>query len=146
MRLTRRTNLAMRVLMACAVNRDRVLRIHELATAVNASEAHLAVVINQLSRLGFVRTIRGRSGGLELQGEPEDISVGKVFRLFEGGAPLAECFDAAANTCPLSACCRLSTSIAVALEAFFAALDSVTLGDLVTGNTQLSGILELDAR
>ena len=141
MRLTTKTNLAMRVLMACAVNRGAVLRKHELAAAINASEAHLSVVINQLSRLGFITTLRGRGGGLSLRLAPEDISVGKVFRLFEGGMPLAECFDRTANTCPLSSCCRLNTSIARALEAFFRELDGVTLADLVAGNAGLFQIL-----
>jgi Rrf2 family nitric oxide-sensitive transcriptional repressor len=144
MRLTTKTNLAMRVLMACAVNQGVVLRKHELAAAINASEAHLAVVINQLSRLGFITTLRGRNGGLSLRLSPEEISVGKVFRLFEGGMPLAECFDRAANTCPLSSCCRLNTSIARALEAFFRELDSVSLADLVTGNAGLARLLLVD--
>lgn len=144
MRLTTKTNLAMRVLMACAVNGDRVLRKHDLAMAVNASEAHLAVVINQLGRLGFITTIRGRSGGLKLRLTPREISVGKVFRLFEGSVPLAECFDREANTCPLSSCCRLNTSIGRALEAFFRELDDVTLLDLVHENAGLARILEID--
>lgn len=144
MRLTTKTNLAMRVLMACAVNRGRVLRKHDLATSINASEAHLSVIINQLSRLGFITTLRGRNGGLSLRLAPEDISVGKVFRLFEGGLPLAECFDRAANTCPLSSCCRLNTSIARALEAFFRELDGVTLADLVKENAGLARLLLID--
>ncbi|MCT4682105.1 MAG: Rrf2 family transcriptional regulator [Roseicyclus sp.] len=144
MRLTTKTNLAMRVLMACAVNRGQVLRKHDLARTVNASEAHLAVVINQLGRLGFLTTVRGRNGGLKLRLAPEDISVGKVFRLFEGGMPLAECFDRQTNTCPLSSCCRLSGSIGRALEAFFATLDDVTLADLVEENAGLARILEIE--
>jgi Rrf2 family nitric oxide-sensitive transcriptional repressor len=144
MRLTTKTNLAMRVLMACAVNRGQVLRKHDLASAVNASEAHLAVVINQLGRLGFVTTVRGRNGGLKLRLAPQEISVGKVFRLFEGGMPLAECFDRETNTCPLSSCCRLSGSIGRALEAFFATLDGVTLADLVEENAGLARILQIE--
>jgi Rrf2 family nitric oxide-sensitive transcriptional repressor len=144
MRVTTKTNLAMRVLMACAVNRGRVLRKHDLARAVNASEAHLAVVINQLGRLGFITTVRGRSGGFRLRLAPEDISVGKVFRLFEGSVPIAECFDRDANTCPLSSCCRLNRSIARALEAFFQTLDPVSLAELVDGNAGLARLLEVD--
>jgi Rrf2 family nitric oxide-sensitive transcriptional repressor len=145
MRLTTKTNLAMRVLMACAVNRGQVIRKHDLARSVNASEAHLAVVINQLAKLGFITTTRGRSGGLTLRLAPEEVFVGKVFRLFEGGVPLAECFDREANTCPLSSCCRLNTSIGRALEAFFATLDTVSLADLVNENAGLARLLEIPA-
>jgi Rrf2 family nitric oxide-sensitive transcriptional repressor len=120
-----------------------VLRKHDLARAINASEAHLAVVINQLGRLGFVTTVRGRAGGLHLRLAPEEISVGKVFRLFEGGVPIAECFDRDSNTCPLSSCCRLNASIARALEAFFQTLDPVTLRDLVAENSGLARLLDV---
>jgi Rrf2 family nitric oxide-sensitive transcriptional repressor len=143
MRLTTKTNLAMRVMMACAVNRDQKLRKHEIAQSVNASEAHLAVVINQLGRLGLLNTSRGRSGGVTLAREPEEISVGAVFRLFEGGLPVAECFDRETNTCPLADCCRLNISIARALEAFFSTLDGVTLADLVQDNSGLARMLDI---
>jgi len=143
MRVTTKTNLAMRILMACAVNRDRTLRKHDLARMINASEAHMAVVINELGRLGFLSTVRGRAGGFRLKLSPDEISVGTVFRLFEGGTPIAECFDRQNNTCPLSSCCRLNASIARALEAFFATLDPVTLEDLVKENAGLARILDL---
>lgn len=55
MRVNIRTNLAMRVLMPCAVNRDRTLRKHDLARTINASEGHMAVAINDLGRLGLRR-------------------------------------------------------------------------------------------
>jgi Rrf2 family nitric oxide-sensitive transcriptional repressor len=143
MRVTTKTNLAMRILMACAVNGGRTLRKHDLARLINASEAHMAVVINELGRRGFLTTVRGRAGGFRLKLAPEDISVGTVFRLFEGGVPIAECFDRQTNTCPLSSCCRLNTSIGRALEAFFATLDPVTLADLVQENTGLARLLDL---
>ncbi|MCB1833348.1 MAG: Rrf2 family transcriptional regulator [Geminicoccaceae bacterium] len=141
--MTTRTNLAMRVLMACAVNVGHVLRKHDLARTINASEGHTAVVVNELGRRGFITTVRGRAGGFRLRLAPEEISVGKVFRLFEGGAPIAECFDHQSNTCPLSCCCRLNASLARAHEAFFRTLDPVTLRDLVDGNSGLSRILEI---
>ena len=63
MRLTTRTNLAMRTLMFCAVNPDRIVRKHEVAEPCGASENHLAQVIHLLARKGYIRTQRGRSGG-----------------------------------------------------------------------------------
>lgn len=56
MRLTTRTNLAMRTLMFCAVNPGQIVRKHEVAEACGASENHLAQVIHMLARKGYVRT------------------------------------------------------------------------------------------
>ncbi len=143
MRLTTRTNLATRVLMFCAVNRDRTVRTSEIAKRCNASLNHLLQVVNLLQASGFVETIRGRAGGLRLATEPERVSIGKVFRLFEAGAPFAECFDIETNTCPLTEICRLKSFIARAVEAFYHELDMVTLADLVKGNCGLHELLHL---
>ncbi len=87
MRLTTRTNLAMRTLMFCAANPGRIVRKQEVAETCNASENHLAQVIHLLAQKGYLKTIRGRSGGLMLGRRAEDIRVGEVFRAFEAGPP-----------------------------------------------------------
>ncbi len=143
MRLTIRTNLATRVLMCCAVNAGRTLRSADIAEACNASGNHLAQVIHQLQVQGFVATQRGRSGGLQLARPASEISIGRVFRLFESGVPFAECFAPDTNTCPLVSSCRLRSFIARAVEAFYAELDQVTLQDLVQGNCGLEGLLAM---
>ena len=56
MRLTIRTNLAMRTLMLCAANPGRIVRKHEIAGICNASENHLAQVIHLLAINGFLNT------------------------------------------------------------------------------------------
>ncbi|MEZ5799046.1 MAG: Rrf2 family transcriptional regulator [Paracoccaceae bacterium] len=147
MRLTTRTNLAARVLMSCASNPGRTLRASDIAETCNASGNHLAQVIHQLQLYGFVTTQRGRAGGLSLARDPAEISIGRVFRLFEAGTPFAECFDKD-NTCPLVSDCRLRNFIARAVEAFYHELDLVTLDDLTRGNCGLSQILAIapDAR
>ncbi|WP_081963987.1 Rrf2 family transcriptional regulator [Hoeflea sp. BAL378] len=143
MRLTTRTNLATRVLMFCAVHDGRVVRSSDIARACNASNNHLGHVIHQLQQHGFVETMRGRAGGLQLALKPRDISIGRVFRLFEAGVPFAECFAGAENTCPLTGECRLRGFITRAVEAFYHELDMVTLEDLVRGNCGLETILAL---
>ncbi len=144
MRLTLRTNIAMRALMTCAVNPERVLRKSEIAAVCGASEAHLALVINQLAKTGFIKTLRGRGGGIRLSKPPEAISVGRVFRVFEADTPFAECFSAQDNHCPLATVCTLRCALATALDAFYASLDSVSLADLTNGNTGLERLLMLE--
>ncbi len=104
MRLTTRTNLAMRTLMFCAVNDGRVVRKHEVAEACNGSENHLAQVIHLLAQHGFLRTVRGRSGGLQLGRSVDDIRVGEVFRTFEAAYRLRNALTAKRTMLPA---CRL---------------------------------------
>lgn len=141
MRLTTRTNLAMRTLMFCAVNRGRTVRRHEIAEACNASENHLAQVIHLMAQRGFIRTVRGRNGGLSLGRNAEDIAVGDVFRSFEAPLPFAECFVEQGCTCPLQVSCRLRGGLSDALDAFYGTLDRISVSDLVKDNRGLQALL-----
>jgi Rrf2 family transcriptional regulator, nitric oxide-sensitive transcriptional repressor len=144
MRLTTRTNLATRALMACAVNEDIILRSADIAARTNASLNHMLQVVNTLQEFGFVQTIRGRTGGLRLSRPAAQIIMGDVFRIFESNIAFAECFDANTNTCPLINTCRLKSYLARAVEAFFHEMDQVSLHDLVVGNCGLSAMLQMD--
>lgn len=143
MRLTMRTNLAMRVLMACAVNKDHIVRRAQVARTINASENHIAQVVNMLSAAGFLTTTRGRAGGLALARAPSEISIGEVFRHFEAGLPFAECFAGGGDSCPLRAACRLRAALEVALDAFYGELDGTSLADLVDDNAGLEALLHI---
>lgn len=143
MRLTTRTNLAVRTLMTCAVNDHRLVRKQDVAAAVNASENHLAQVVNRLAQTGFITTVRGRHGGFHLARPAAEISIGAVFRAFEAGLPFIECFGEA-NTCPLRPACRMGHHLERAVEAFYATLDPLTLADLTDCNTGLEAILAID--
>jgi Rrf2 family nitric oxide-sensitive transcriptional repressor len=144
MRLTTRTNLALRTLMFCAVNKDSLVRKQDAAQAVNASENHLAQVINKLGQEGFIITQRGRHGGFHLARAASSISVGEVFRAFESGLPFMECFSPN-NTCPLKAHCVMRAHLSRAVEAFYSALDEVYLSELVECNAGLQAILNMEA-
>ena len=143
MRLTTRTNLAMRTLMFCAVNPGRIVRKHEVAEACAASENHLAQVIHLLARKGYIKTQRGRSGGLMLARSPDLIGVGEVFRALEAVLPFTECTEDHQATCPLAGCCRLKCVLQEALDAFYARLDQSTLADLVSDNADLEKLLKV---
>ncbi|MFB9149733.1 RrF2 family transcriptional regulator [Roseovarius ramblicola] len=140
MRITKRTNIAIRLLMFCAVNPDRLVTKAEIAERCNTSESHLAQIVNRLGQLGFLRTQRGRTGGVTLGRPMSEISVGEVFRKLEENVPVAECFADVDNTCPLTEACRLRHVLVEAVEAFYLRLDKVTLDELVCGNDALVSI------
>jgi Rrf2 family transcriptional regulator, nitric oxide-sensitive transcriptional repressor len=144
MRLTIRTNLALRALMFCAVNHPNIVRKNDIAERCNTSPNHMAQVVNMLGQQGFVRTVRGRGGGIRLAHRPEDISVGAVMRAFESDVPFAECFANGANCCPITPYCRLKEAFSGALGAFYGHLDGVMIADLVRGNPGLRSLLALD--
>lgn len=141
MRITKRTNIAVRLLMYCTANPGGLVTKAQIAKCCNASENHLAQVIHQLAQLGFIHTQRGRNGGLELARDASDIKIGDVFRALEAPVPMTECFADVDNTCPLVEACRLRDALVAASEAFYAKLDEVSLDGLVCNNPELLNIL-----
>ena len=141
MRVTKRTNIALRVMMFCAANPGRLATKAEISQGCQTSENHLAQVINQLAQIGLLHTQRGRNGGLSLARPPHDVTIGEVFRALEGPLPLAECFSDTDDSCPLISACRLRLALQDAAEVFFAHLDGITLDALVCDNPALMHLL-----
>lgn len=137
MRVTKRTNIAIRVLMYCAANSDRLVTKSEIARNCNASENHLAQVVNRLGQLGFLETHRGRNGGLELARSAQAITIGAVFRALEAPPQQNVCCADTDSACPLSEACRLRIALSDAYEAFFSHLDEISLETLVSNNIAL---------
>lgn len=142
MRITKRTNIAIRVLMYCAANAGRLVTKSEISARCNTSENHMAQVINQLAHLGFLKTQRGRSGGMRLGRPSAQIRIGHVFRQIEAQVPASECFADVDQSCPLVSACRLRLALVDAVEAFYAHLDDITLDALLCGNDALLEMLQ----
>ncbi|MGB0497491.1 MAG: RrF2 family transcriptional regulator [Rubricella sp.] len=143
MRLTIRSNHALRVLMVCAVNPGQMLRSSDIAKTCNSSEHHLAQIIHRLARLDFIASTRGRSGGVKLARAPEEIVIGDVVRAIESDFPFAECFGEGECDCPIADVCILKGHFSDALDAFYAVLEKVTLADLVRDNGTLAERLRI---
>jgi Rrf2 family nitric oxide-sensitive transcriptional repressor len=132
MRLTTFSDYALRVLMYAAAAGDRLITIEETAEAYDISRAHLMKVVNILTRTGYIRGVRGRSGGFTLARPPEAINLGDVVRATEPDFALVECF-ATGNQCLITRRCRLPEVLNEALSAFIGTLDRYTLADIVLG-------------
>lgn len=130
MRLTNFSDYALRMLMYAASAGDRLITIEETARVYNVSKAHLNKVANTLTRAGFLKAVRGRSGGLLLGRRPEDIGIGDVIRVTEPDFTLVECF-ATGNQCVLTRSCRLAGVLSEAAASFHSTLDRYTLADIV---------------
>jgi len=141
MRLTRHTDNALRALTYVAMHDAEPSRITDISRRMGMSEDHVAKVIARLSELGFVTTIRGRSGGVRLARPASRIRVGDVVRATEDNMVLVECFDPATNQCPIAPACVLARALDKALESFLAVLDGYTVADLIAKPRALTRLL-----
>lgn len=143
MRLTQKTDFAMRVLMYLTVQAE-VATVPEIASRFDISENHVMKVAHELSRAGWVQTRRGRGGGLTLAIEPKVLRIGDVVRHFEPDFRLVECFDPELNTCILTKACELEKVMRHALELVLDYLDTVTLADLTQDSKNLGQLMQIE--
>ena len=131
MRLSLHADYALRTLIYLAVH-DGHRPIGEMARAYGISKNHLMKVAQRLVAEGFLDSVRGRSGGLQLARAAEAINVGHVARTMEETGGFVECFSPQTNGCVITPACQLRHVLAEALEAFFSHLDRYSLADLIT--------------
>lgn len=131
MRLALQTDFALRTLMFLASRKAGTrAKIGEVAAFFRISVPHVAKVVNQLARLGFVRSIRGAGGGIELGRLPADIRLGDVVLAFEGNMHLLECVGTE-NVCVIQNHCKLKNVLARAEKLQLDYLNDVRLSDVV---------------
>jgi len=130
-RLSLQTDFALRTLMYLASRKasDRAT-IAQVARFFRISAAHVAKVVNQLARLGYVRATRGAGGGIALARSPRAISIGEVVVAFEGNMHLLECVGTD-DVCVIQDHCRLRTVLARAEKIQQEYLNGVCLSDVI---------------
>jgi Rrf2 family nitric oxide-sensitive transcriptional repressor len=133
MRLLRSTDMALRVLMRLAVAGGSTPTTREVAADMNVPYTHAAKIVAELQHRGLLDTRRGRGGGLSLTEAGRSASVGALVRALEGEGDVAECEGG--TPCPLNSDCRLRGALRRAQEAFYAALDPVTVAEIVADPT-----------
>lgn len=141
MRLTRFTDNALRALTFLALDPATPSTAREVAQRMRLSEDHLVKVIQRLSALGYVETMRGRGGGVRLARPAAEIRIGTVVRECEDNLTLVECFAPETNQCPIAPVCGLAPALDEALRAFLAVLDRYTLADFTANPRRLWRLL-----
>ncbi len=139
MRLTLHTDYALRALIQVGIADGKLITINDIAQSFDISKQHLMKVVNDLSRKGYLDTVRGRNGGIRLRRRPRDINIGQVVRDTEE-LNVIGCM-AQRGYCPIQRLCVLRGALCDATEAFLAELDAYTLADLIKPRSGLSSML-----
>lgn len=140
MRLTEQTRYALSVLATLAAHHPRRLRAAELSEATGITAFNIFKLMKTVTKAGFVRSTRGRGGGLALAIAPEALSVGRVVRALEprfrtcGPAELMARPDGASFPVDLA----VDEALGRGFGAFLDMLDTVTI-DALALNAQAAG-------
>jgi Rrf2 family protein len=115
----------------------------EIARRQNLSAKYLEQLIILLKGAGLIRSTRGRRGGYTLARKPEEISVGQIVEVLEGGLDLVDCV-AEPELCDRSPECPTRGIWTGMTELLKKQLFSLSLWDVAQGKSTMED-LSLDS-
>ncbi len=95
-------SLALHAMVLIAKSENHI-NVNSLAEEMGASRNHLAKVLQQLVKQGYLKSVRGPSGGFILSKPSEDISVLEIYEAIEGRIDVPEC-PLDRKICPFDKC------------------------------------------
>lgn len=129
MRLSGHTDYSLRVLMYLNQTKSLVT-LNELSEMLGVSKNNLSKVSNQLEKLGWIETTRGRAGGLLIKNGTGKKSLKEIVIETERTFYIAECFSDERCDCAFLPRCKLKKTLADAMYAFLDSLAEKTLDDV----------------
>lgn len=140
MQLTQFTDYSLRSLIYIALH-EGSCTINEIAQAYAISQNHLLKIIHNLSKLGLIKTSRGKNGGIIMAAKPEEINLKNIVQELEPHFDLVPCFNKEKANCCIAPVCKLKSVLYEAQQAFMAVLGQFTLADIMQNKGALSSLL-----
>jgi Rrf2 family protein len=141
MKISTKGRYALRMMIDLAINNNGgYISLKDISSRQEISDKYSEQIINQLSKAGLVKSIRGSKGGYMLSKRPEEYTVGDVLRVMEGSLAPVACVEEGNEYCK-----RASTCVTIELwqklnNAINDVVDNITLEDLVNRQKELQNI------
>jgi Rrf2 family protein len=136
MKLSRKSDYALRALMSLVARRDSGLPIsvRELAEENDIPPRFLEQILLDLKRVGVVSSIAGRIGGFLLAKSPEEVTLGQIIRHFDGVlAPIGCVSTTHYEPCSQESKCRFRRVLLDIRNYIAKSLDQLSLADAYRG-------------
>ena len=106
------------------------IQIGDIARRQDISVKYLEQLIIPLKKANLIKSLRGPKGGHMLSTPPDDITVGEIVRILEGGIDLTDCIGNP-DVCEKSGHCVTRQVWEEASKAMFDNLNAITLSRMV---------------
>ncbi len=131
MKLSTKSRYGTRLILDMVQNKNgKAIQLNDIAKRQDVSVKYLEQIIIPLKKAKYIKGIRGAKGGYILQKDPQDISVGEIVALLEGGANICECSENS-GSCARATTCLTRIVWREAASAMYEKLNSITFADLV---------------
>jgi Rrf2 family protein len=130
--------VAVHLLTLLASLPDVVQSSEEMAGSVGANPVHVRRVLGRLRTSGLVASRPGVHGGWRLVRDPDEVTLGEVWRVLQGDEPLLAIHDGANPECPVGreiqgTLTEIARRAAAAVEG---ELEQTTVGDALRATTR----------
>ena len=134
MNVTSKGRYALRVMIDLAQHTDDgFISLKTIADRQNISMKYLEMIVGSLKKAELVDSTRGKDGGYMLNRAPQEYTVGEILRCIEDNLAPVACIKAGSITCDHAGECMTVPMWKELDDITNAYLDTVTLGDLLTG-------------
>jgi Rrf2 family protein len=131
--VSRRTDYATRALLVLSLEGGGPLKLDEIAKRTAVPLSVLEQVMPTMRTAGIVRSERGPAGGYRLNKKPEEITLERIVRLFQGPlAPISCATRHSPEPCPMTVGCTLREVWEEIRDATISLLGGVTFAELAT--------------
>lgn len=145
MQLTQFTDYSLRALIYIALKQE-ICTIKDITEAYTISTNHMIKIIHNLSKLGLIKTIRGKNGGITMAVNPKDINLGTLILELESNFDLVPCFNKEKANCSIAPVCKLKIILYEARQAFMNVLNQFYLIDILHNRSELNALLKIHPR
>jgi len=132
MKLSTRSRYGTRMILDLAHHYGQgAIQLGEIAKRQDISLKYLEQIIRPLKKAGYVESFRGAKGGHTLNKPPDEITVGEIVALLEGGNTLIHC-DEEPDNCERVDSCLTRYLWMEAATAMYEKLTAITFADLLS--------------
>ena len=137
MKLSTRSRYGTRMMQDLAQHYDEgPIQIGDIAKRQDISVKYLEQLIIPLKKVNFIKSVRGPKGGHMLARPPEEITIGEIVKVLEGGIILSDCIDNP-EECNRSSSCLTRSIWEEATKAMYDKLNSITLSNMIETGTSI---------
>ena len=135
MKLSTRSRYGTRMMLDLAQHYDQgPVQMGEISKREDISVKYLEQLIIPLKKANFIKSVRGPKGGHMLAKPPEEITVGEIVEILEGGINLSSCIENP-EVCNRTTRCLTRGVWEEATKAMYDKLNSVTLSKMINDDS-----------
>ncbi len=100
MKVSTKGRYALRLMVDLALcDTSEYTSLRDVAQRQEVSMKYMEQIVSQLTKAGFLHSVRGPQGGYKLARQPRQYTAGEILRVTEGSLAPISCLDVTPNPC-----------------------------------------------